>query len=362
MTRRQILTTLLLPLGLLASAGSAFAKLPDHNYWRWFEVEVLLFKHTVEQNINEQFPLAIEPIAVSSANDLLSAHYNRDFTALRTGLGECDSWPEFGQFSDFSWRFDCYYSDENQWITIPGNPFAPPSNLSLTDTTAVVVDGNGGNIETARSAFLLPSATHVLSETRTELARKGLAKPLLHVAWRQPVFTEKQNYKFRLFGGKQFSDEFRYDGYKKEATTGADNNMERSLIERVQTLLSQVDNNQLRFKTDVPENPPRLDNYSYPQNVWELDGLLHIFLIGNYLHIDNEFNLREVAQAELIPEGLSQQAKHALSGESVEQSFLRAFNFDQRRRVISHETHYFDHPKVGMVVQIRRTDLSAPRY
>lgn len=363
MTSRQTLTTLLLPLLLVASIGSAFAKLPDPNYWRWFEVEVLLFKHTTEQSIEEQFPLAIEALPVNTANDLLSRHFNREFIALRNGLGECQRWPELGQFSEFNWQFDCYYADEDRWIPIPNSPFARDSQLSLTAVTPVVIDGEGGNIETARNAFLMPSSTHVLGETRTELARKGLAKPLLHVAWRQPVFREAQNYMFRLFGGQQYTEAFTYDGYQKVPDNRSQQHDDSlPVMERVQALLSQVESNQLQFNSDTAPLPPKLNDPSYPQQVWELDGLLHIFLIGNYLHIDNQFNLREPDQINLTPSDLVNQAELALSGKSAEQPFLRAYHFDQRRRVISHETHYFDHPKVGMVIQIRRTDLSAPRY
>mgnify|MGYP000673678348 FL=1 len=35
-------------------------------------------------------------------------------------------------------------------------------------------------------------------------------------------------------------------------------------------------------------------------------------------------------------------------------------SFKQDRRVISGEIHYFDHPDIGMIVQIRRFDPSKP--
>ena len=89
---------------------------------------------------------------------------------------------------------------------------------------------------------------------------------------------------------------------------------------------------------------------------------MHIFLVGNYLHIDGEFNLREQDKIKRIANDLETQAAYALNGASKQAPYLRSYYFSQLRRVISHETHYFDHPKLGVVVQIRRTDLSAPRY
>ncbi|HLV48390.1 MAG TPA: CsiV family protein, partial [Aliidiomarina sp.] len=70
------------------------------------------------------------------------------------------------------------------------------------------------------------------------------------------------------------------------------------------------------------------------------------------------FNLRE---PEIFSQQLSsveEQANAWLQGEVEEVPFLRAYHLKQLRRVISHEIHYFDHPKFGILVEIRRTDRS----
>lgn len=363
MTLRRALTTTLLTVVPLLAPAAVNAKLPDPDYWRWFEVEVLLFKHTAPQESLEQFPLTVTPIDTRDARDLITVRINRDFSALQSGLTDCPSWPELGEYQDFNWRFDCQTDNENQWIPIPGNPLAPESILTNLQQTEVVIDGFGGDIQTAKGPFLMPDSVHVLTETRTELQRKGLAQPLLHVAWRQPVFKEKQNYALRVFGGKQFTEQFRYDGFKREPSQLTDDSpAEPGLVARVEQLLEKVARNDARFTGNNQKRPQQLSDVDRFEQVWELDGLLHIFLIGNYLHIDNEFNLRNTEQVDLTPDDLQQQAQYMLSAKSTQQPFLRAYHFNQLRRVISHETHYFDHPKVGMVIQIRRTDLSAPRY
>ena len=45
------------------------------------------------------------------------------------------------------------------------------------------------------------------------------------------------------------------------------------------------------MRTDSPSHRYKTEPNSKP--VWELDGTLHIFLVGNYLHIKGDFNLRE---------------------------------------------------------------------
>jgi hypothetical protein len=36
------------------------------------------------------------------------------------------------------------------------------------------------------------------------------------------------------------------------------------------------------------------------------------------------------------------------------QTFIKDYRFDQKRRMRSSETHYLDHPLMGMIIQVRR--------
>mgnify|MGYP000636879170 CR=1 FL=1 len=45
----------------------------------------------------------------------------------------------------------------------------------------------------------------------------------------------------------------------------------------------------------------------------------------------------------------------SLINESQTEEQLHSFKFDQKRRVRSGEIHYFDHPLMGMLIQIRRS-------
>ncbi|MGM0524643.1 MAG: CsiV family protein [Pseudomonadota bacterium] len=363
MALRRILTAAIALTLSTLSVTNVHAQVPDRDYWRWFEVEVFLFKHTSEQTIREQFPLQVSAIPITRGNDLLTSYSNKSYRALRAGLDNCEP---LSKQSVLDLRIDCQFDHEDVLIPIPGNPLAPPTQLQKLTETEVVVNGRGGDINTASQPFLMPDSVHELTETRQQLANKGLIKPLLHVAWRQPVFSEQDNKTIRLFAGKQFSEDFSYGGFAKQPLDNAsvERRLEQdSLVEQVQTLLQKVDAEEFVFTKADSQAPRQLDDTGQlPELIWELDGLLHIFLIGNYLHIDSDFNLRETTTIESAVSDLKQQAQQALSGKSAEQPFLRAYPFKQRRRVISHETHYFDHPKMGMVIQIRRTDLSARRY
>ncbi|MGM0480507.1 MAG: CsiV family protein [Pseudomonadota bacterium] len=362
MARGRKLTTAIAAVVCALLSVSAYAELPERDYWRWFEVEVLLFKQTQQQSVSEQFPLQVNAIESLRGRDLLSSYFAPNLRALRNALQPCQPW---SSATDWQFTLSCRYPHENPLIPIPGSPFETPPALNRLQQAAVVVNGTGGNIAHARRPFLMPASSHVLTETRTTLQRKNLAEPLLHLAWRQPVFNEDDQQRLRLFGGRQFSDSFRYDGFERvtEQHDGSAENPPADIMDRVQSLLNRVENDKLVFQTENNNAPgPLSDHQQVPERVWQLDGLLHIFLVGNYLHIEHDFNLREAVSIAAPAKSLAQQAEQALSTDRQTEPFLRAYRFNQRRRVISHETHYFDHPKVGMVIQIRRTKLSPRRF
>ncbi len=336
--------------------------LPDKDYWRWFEVEVLVFKQRIADDSSEQFQLSPTRVDARNKRDFLTSFLSNRPRALIRGLPVCEP-------LDDTQKIDlaCRYENEEQWIPIAGNPLAPPAQLMALPETPVVIDGKGGDINTAAAPFLVPADKLELNEIRTELEEKGHAKPLLHLAWRQPVFKKGVGPKSRLFAGKNYSNDFFYDGFPKnddEFIAPLENQSSHALQSDIEQLFALIESGRKPFKplSKIPQPEQMRSLNEKNPLVWEFDGLIDIYLIGNYLHIDGEFNLRERSSLERSGNSIEEQAQLALAGAQTDTEFLRSYYFSQLRRVISHETHYFDHPKLGVVVQIRRTDLSAPRY
>jgi len=86
-----------------------------------------------------------------------------------------------------------------------------------------------------------------------------------------------------------------------------------------------------------------------PLQPWSLDGLFKVHL-DHYLYINSELNLVEKST-------LSSTTKNKADVTTPTQQII---SFKQDRRVISGEIHYFDHPHIGMIVQIRRFDPTKP--
>lgn len=374
---------------------------------RWFEVEVVVFRHlnSSSQQTAEVFPSQITPIPVLAARDLLSPLLNPQklqgliaalplcswVSDLPQGLGKFHLQPLY-QLEPVDHLFNreqpsadifCRYHEHTLVVDQLSAPTPAPPGMEIWPQTPVLMAGIGGDIEQASGPFLLPAQASTLNQLKQQLERRGLAQALLHTSWRQPVFNRNNSQYLRLFAGKNYTAEFDYLGFAKpqeefELYSPLEPSQSPQQLEQIQHLLQAVDSGQFQFvrptltakqNTEptgaLSSSAPRA-RQALPQTVWELDGLFRVYLVGNYLHIDTELNLREPEQQTQQLSSVQDQVNAWLQREQMatEQKssestvFLRAYHLKQVRRVISHEVHYFDHPKFGVLVEIRRTERS----
>lgn len=378
----RLTVTSLASLSFLVTAGPALAQTNvttqpvDPSQWRWFDVEVLIFKHS-STDITEEFPW-LPPRPVQNArNDLLTSYYAPNFGSFLYETDPCD-YDNALMKGEAIWL--CHQPNEldlsyNKTLTMP------LARLNRFDAAPVnVVDGFGGEMENSPRPFLLPSTDMELIELRDNLVRRNVGKPLLHQVIRQPVFNRSDSYTFRVFGGANFGNRFAEDGYLLPQSDAESQSAEWSALEQpalssvtpqeelfsqLEELLQIADQGDLQLTLREQKTPPpppaNRPDIIEKQPLWELEGLLHIYLVANYLHIESDLQLRQPETVRFSAGNLADQAQLAIDGQEQTQPFLRRYDLQQLRRVISHETHYFDHPKFGIVVQIRRTDLSARR-
>lgn len=79
----------------------------------------------------------------------------------------------------------------------------------------------------------------------------------------------------------------------------------------------------------------------------ELDGTLR-FYMSRYLHLDINMIYQEAAGGGIL-------GAAADRGEKV------SFRITEQRRIKSQETHYFDHPKFGLLVRVKPLQTDKPR-
>jgi hypothetical protein len=164
------------------------------------------------------------------------------------------------------------------------------------------VTPNVAALDTMQQTYLLAPEQLQFDNQAQALVRKGLT-PILHTGWRFVGASESQSPSVHLIAGEQLKDGIAH----VPSYTNPD------FISLVNTQSSYL-------------NEPQ-----EPDLHWELDGLFKIHL-RHYLYITANFDVSRIQE----------------SGE------IEAARFSQFRRVISGEVHYFDHPRMGMIVQIRK--------
>ena len=272
-------------------------------------------------------------------------------------------------------------------------------------TDAFPIDSLSGRIDNPEfiytdNPYLISSDSLQLKDIYLQLRRSRDFRPLLHLGWRQSLINRKpaeQNKALKIYAGDHFQQQYveelrEVERIKQETQfeqwlvkqTAQENN--ESLTETVVTgepteaisplmakldyiftqikeptidkeqLIAQIDDPKI-FDTLITQNS--LDEKANtvlssqqpiePVQPWYLDGLFRLHL-SHYLYITADFNISNLTASEL--------ATAKLAG--VDELNWQSIPFSQNRRVISGEVHYFDHPYMGMVVQIRRYKKPEP--
>ncbi|GBL03091.1 CsiV family protein [Glaciecola sp. KUL10] len=198
--------------------------------------------------------------------------------------------------------------------------------------------------------YLLPDEDLDLIDYASSLYKQRNVRTLLHTSWRQPVVFGEENARYyRVFAGNRIRYQDRTPTYEElnskyspKTNINEEDSKDSSLFftELKTSLISpeNVDWASIENINDAIENQDMIvDTY---EDTWELDGQIKVYLryINRipYLHLDNEFML---SQLDVIPEGYPT---------------LSQFPLKQRRRIISKQIHYFDHPKFGLIIRLER--------
>ncbi|WP_354625601.1 peptidoglycan binding protein CsiV [Psychromonas sp. MME2] len=284
---------LILPLILLLHAFPASAE------ERWFEIELLLFQRNVKlQDVSEHL-----------TNDNINIDLSNSIPLIKTETA-----------------LDCYETTTCLHVSHP----------VLIDST--LFDSENNNFQRLTNGQLQ------LSVEREKLNRHAAYTPVLHLAWRMPVKNRYAAKPIHIFAGENF------------AQSSADKS---NASQELQDSLS----NEIAIAVNQEATPPAVDK-------WAIDGNFTVYL-DHFLYIDSQLIIRQQVQ-QATPTAATQQNQsvEVVSSENdvqiIKQSEaimpmamqevtkLTDVLFDQSRRLRSGEIHYFDHPLMGMIVQIRK--------
>ncbi|MDF2178841.1 CsiV family protein [Aliiglaciecola sp. CAU 1673] len=377
----------------------------------WFEVEVLLYKRDqAVQTLDEQFPQPAELPSMQRAVDLITPLLLPNIDSLIAALPACEIKQEESeeipflepglldavnkrldelaqyrqptemmpqstgaqivgalpvdqasqtQADSFAFRIPrvgCVQPYERDWFPAPIIEYPEPEEFIAQVPTPL----SGRVSHQDAGAYIIPSSALELRQLARDLYRQRGNSPLLHLAWRQQVTVGKSKAApFRLYGGTNFAKAFDLHGLPlplnpQSPMQLAPQQPSKSLIEQVEEALNQP----LRLTQEENQEQEGVTT----DQLWELDGLFKVYLqyINRvpYLHVDTNLVYRKEGPAGLMGTPLPLNRPSSVAGlvpnDTRANTRLYDFSFDQLRRVISKQIHYFDHPMFGMVVQIRR--------
>ncbi|MCL2914342.1 peptidoglycan binding protein CsiV [Shewanella corallii] len=283
----------------------------------WFEVEVYVFSRQAADS--EQWPEQAVPADTRKAIDLITPVVSTDVSGLNSALNGCTA-------ADWATRPD--WCNQQMLQTSRTHPEQVPVTIGAAQETYASAD---------EAAVLLADSQSQFQELISKLSREPGVTGLLHMTWQENMKPRRQAKPIRLYAGKDFGKNYRADGSVIEA--------DNDLVQHF-TYLND-------FLTQDSEDP-----------VWQLDGTLNIYL-NHWLYIETDLVLREEGDKTLAtpePELTEQSVVADDTAEEAKQvPYLYAIHMKQNRRVRSNEMHYFDHPKLGLLIQIRKMEQPSER-
>ncbi|BDU37764.1 conserved hypothetical protein [Vibrio nigripulchritudo MADA3029] len=187
-----------------------------------------------------------------------------------------------------------------------------------------------------KGAALLPRSSYQLNAQYNALKKHAAFTPLMHVAWRQGDRGSHSAPVFRINAGKDYSKQFDETGRAR-----AENQLVADLGDGI------------------------TEETTYKPN-YELEGKLQVY-VQHYLFADVKLDLKKPSVRDITFEEKSLDLADTEGDDTIQvgnlesvsptlqvEEFLKSYRMDQKRRMRSSETHYLDHPLMGMIIQVRR--------
>lgn len=355
-----------------------------------------------EQNVNSKsLEIEGELELVQTENNLSEDNDSNNNEIIAVPHSEYDLQKEMLEKPIFSTKEFCIITQQEMENILDAEQLTA-FNINSFDVDKVPSKLNASGLHTNNQPYLIADESLLLKDISQRLRWSKEFKPLLHFGWRQVGITQKKAIPFKLFAGEHV--EYKYQQALKDyqteiseaqaieegllneltkaqinSTTANDTvekqpNIETNLLNKTQKYsqlfgrieeaqnigidedtISDIINsiNEQNVEELLTSNTAEITSieqsvaFSEPLQPWSLDGFIKIHL-DHYLYITADFNLFN-------------QKQKSFHLENAQKSNSKLINFSQNRRVITGEIHYFDHPYIGMIIQIRRFDPSKPK-
>lgn len=342
------LTSLGLALVALCSTSTAIAN-------SWYEIELIAFSRSANTSLKEQFDAPTAPLKTSNAMDLMRPLVQPALADLIKAIPACSAPTETSDTATATTAAPVSATVQQQIQQLLSEhqqnmqPVAPTDADSLdvqleTEPTAISLfqlnfqncqmeqwDADGqlisraltadelalqlpapaqipatftGDGQAKETAYLVAADGLQLKNLAYQLQREAGKQLLLHTAWRQP-----------LVSGRNSRSHWYAGIYQNEEATETEQSVD--LMQQVQQQLAEVQQGQSGLQ--IWYSP------------WQFDSLVQLRL-GRFIQFDGTFYLRQSDDS-------NQPAQIAVK---------------QSARLTLGQIHYLDHPRLGVIIQVKR--------
>lgn len=365
---------------------------------RWYEIEVILFEQANDERLlNEAWDNQPPLPELSKLRDIISqpAHLQRIENL-------------------------CYQGNYYQVKTVPGvveviaadpvEPAEPQQDVEIQSEPqeTLVIE---------KPFLLLADSEHELKDVYAQLRRRRGYRMLFHEAWRQPMQSKKEALPLRFYAGANYGAKFRYSGellnppetevddfsamtntsilnYEPSPVTELRYQNPTKYFRPTEPINGLMDFDRYFKMSEIQRARAALQRCGSvlahaknlaPQPVWQIDGFIK-FYAERFRHIETNLVLRipgteEISlEAEVIEAALNEAEvitdldeatnptttedwqidERLLTDDVAELTELREvlahYTMQQNRRITDEKIHYFDHPLLGLIVQMRVYD------
>ncbi|SEA28469.1 CsiV family protein [Alkalimonas amylolytica] len=314
---------------------------------RWFEVEFILFQRTPDAGLIESFDSSPKAAKPARFFDVLKPFYQPDIRPLLGQLELCQSSkpqpiahqaePDLADYLPrFQWPHHnalCVFEPQPKLWQQP--LFASPVVIDTLPMPRALALTPSGQRQHRNAPYLLAADELQFGDIIQRLRRQGDVQLLLHAGYRQAPVTERRSIPSRWYAGR----DLRTQSFERNQSA-ASSDVRPGQISLLQpNLLKRIEQRYQALVTDTADSDEQsmlidltmLNEQQSSEPWWQLDGFIRLHL-DHYLFVNTDFVLSTlVTEQQLLPHRIQ-------------------FS----RRVISGEMHYIDHPKLGMILQIRR--------
>ncbi len=359
---------------------------------RWFEVEIILYKATSEQGLqNESWDTNINMQLPDELIDFIQPF----------GL-PAESTADAEQLSMLQKNAKINQQQDRQ-VDSSGAKNLTGSGIPAKDTEIKNPEFKALDVE--QPFVLLEEELLQLKAEALNISRHVNYDLLAHFSWRQPVLSKREATSLRIAGGFNYQHTFEFSGEKKLEIISAD---ESSLLKGAAdfSINTELNSNSQQSASEPEPQRAEIDTTDEQESgqpeqllgalpwVPEIDGSILVYIHRNYLHVDTDLYYRRPGRQEvdifnfqnLLPPldtlDTEQEAKTSFlditqqpinaddfawqyDGDFLSKEFEktfteRLFNYPlkQNRRLRSNQLNYFDHPLIGMLVMIRPYEIN----